>query len=94
MIPKPPHLPTPCGTCAKIPDDQPKVKENAKDLTPKLWQVYYHDQVCKAVNRWEEDYWVERHAFLIRKAESRAMSLRQIVRLIEEIQYLLIKGKH
>lgn len=56
---RPPGMPTPCQTCPKIPVGEPPVRENARELTPRLLRAFRHFQGCQAVGRFPVQEWGE-----------------------------------
>lgn len=70
-------MPTPCGTCPKVPalvrKTQRKVtRADAVEMTPESAEAYRHFRRCRAVGRFPLDVIVERDAEICREAEDEA----------------------
>ena len=63
---RPPNVPTPCTSCAKIPHGENPVRENAIELTERNAAAYRHYLECRAVGEWPDDPIVRRTARICR----------------------------
>ena len=74
-------MPTPCGTCPKIPPGDPPYSWASQELSEENAQAYAHWKECVAVGHFPDDPLVKRDASLIRDITEAIERVRQSGRL-------------